>query len=230
MARGLGSGIVVAQDTAGGASSIARRNIPLVAPLSVNGHRYIRLEIKSAIVSSLNELSHAYVYSRSSTRSCVCCSVRGLARTRAHYSAVWTSVSPASRLVRAVAACVHGHEDPGSRGAGVHRGPTRRPRHVFAHTRTPMLRGRVEMLRWGPRPIASSSSSPSSSSSSSWFLVPPRLRPLRFSPPLLLLVVRVPRTFLIPPHGILRTLLVPLPRPPRPLLLPRRGIYVHPRN
>lgn len=37
---------------------------------SVNGHGYIRLEIKSAIVSPLNELSHAYAYSRSSsTRS-----------------------------------------------------------------------------------------------------------------------------------------------------------------
>lgn len=30
------------------------------------------------------------------------------------------------------AACVHGHEDPGTMGPGVHRAPTRRPRHVFA--------------------------------------------------------------------------------------------------
>lgn len=38
---------------------------------------------------------------------------------------------PASRLERG-AACVHGLEDPGSRGPGFRRGPTRRPRHVLA--------------------------------------------------------------------------------------------------
>lgn len=42
------------------------------SPLRLTGaHGYIRLEIKSAIVSPLNELSHAYAYSRSSARVCV---------------------------------------------------------------------------------------------------------------------------------------------------------------
>ena len=57
----------------------------------VNGHRYIRLEIKSAIVSWLNELSHAYAYSRSSGLVARACA--GHARTRAHTRSPCGSVS-----------------------------------------------------------------------------------------------------------------------------------------
>lgn len=60
-------------------------------PRRLTGTGYIRLEIKSAIVSPLNELSHAYAYSRSSsTRSGVRvlgpsarCTARYLSRARA---------------------------------------------------------------------------------------------------------------------------------------------------
>ena len=51
----------------------------------VNGHRYIRLEIKSAIVSWLNELSHAYAYLRSSGPLVArACAGRARSHARAH--------------------------------------------------------------------------------------------------------------------------------------------------
>lgn len=112
-------------------------------------HGYIRLEIKSAIVSPLNELSHAYAYSRSSARVCVYSrSIRLLhARillARAHKSTrtcvcatTVGALCARARLpvrVRLYAAlrAFTGTKIQVPRGPGVHRGPTRRPRHVFA--------------------------------------------------------------------------------------------------
>lgn len=138
-------------------------------PRLTGAHGYIRLEIKSAIVSPLNELSHAYAYSRSSARVCVysrpvrllhartslvrarentftCvrndrrCTKHTCARARA-------SVHPCA-FVRG-AACVHGHEDPGSKRS---RGPSGSDPSTPArirHTRTPMLRGRTRRCLGG---------------------------------------------------------------------------------
>lgn len=70
-----------------------------LASTLVNGRGYIRLEIKSAIVSPLNELSHAYAYTRSSARACVRVLAR-FVRSRLHAR---TSLASAHKRVR-----VHG--------------------------------------------------------------------------------------------------------------------------
>lgn len=122
------------------------------SPLRLTGaHGYIRLEIKSAIVSPLNELSHAYAYSRSSARVCVYSRpVRllhartSLVRARENtftcvrndrrctkHTCARARPSIRVRLYAALRAFT-GTKIQVPRGPGVHRGPTRRPRHVFA--------------------------------------------------------------------------------------------------
>jgi len=165
----------------------------------LTGTGYIRLEIKSAIVSPLNELSHAYAYSRSSsTRSGVRVlgsSARPVplanARARAYtHACIRVCGRYACRceeyvLVRVRlygTACVHGHEDLGSKRS---RGPSGSDPSTPArirHTRTPMLRGRARRclggvpdlypasLRLRPPPSRSPPFPPRSSPSSFLFL------------------------------------------------------------
>ena len=143
-------------------------------------------------------------------------------------------------LERCDAACVHGHEDPSSRGPSGFDPPT--PARI-RHTRTPMLRARVQMLRWGPATSRSLSSSAESFSlhsfvrplSSTRFFYPSSLLSLSpslsyplvlflFPPLLVIFVLSLSPSF----HLILPSVVSSSSFPSRGCSV--AGIYAHPRN